>query len=407
MAPITLNNDEVIDIERLALQRNRYPDMSDADFRFMLQQIEGRQRTKQKLPSFALLQDWWYPVRLSLEQCSNELTAQYKCEILGNHPLLQSGRINDDKRRELRVADLTGGYGVDSYFFSRWAAHVDYVECDEELCRIATHNFSTYATNIHIHHGSAEELLTQLPPCDVIYMDPPRRNKGGGKVFRLEECTPNLLSLLPTLKTHAKVLLFKLSPMLDITSALRGLDGYGIAWDVHVVAINNEVKEVLLLSGSTNSAQTAVNIISHHGHMERQTVCANIDAIRNNTIPAYADRLNKYLYEPNTAILKAGMFHWIEKYAVTKLGANTHLYTSDKRLGDFPGRTWRVLCTDIKHVQDIRNITADGVSIVTRNYPLTPEQIRKKFKLHDGDNYYLIGARLGNKPTLLLCERLQ
>lgn len=182
---------EVIDIERLALQRNRYPDMSDADFRFMLQQIEGRQRTKQKLPSFALLQDWWYPVRLSLEQCSNELTAQYKCEILGNHPLLQSGRINDDKRRELRVADLTGGYGVDSYFFSRWAAHVDYVECDEELCRIATHNFSTYATNIHIHHGSAEELLTQLPLVMSSTWTPP-------DVIRVVGKSSDWKSVLPT-----------------------------------------------------------------------------------------------------------------------------------------------------------------------------------------------------------------
>ncbi len=407
MSPATHNNDEVIDIEHLALQRNRYPDMSDADFRFMLQQIEGRQRTKQKLPSFARLQDWWYPVRLSLEQCSNEQTALYKCEILNNHPLLQSGRINDDNRRELRVADLTGGYGVDSYFFSRWAAQVDYVERDEELCRIATHNFATYAPNIHVHHCDAEEFLTQLSTCDVIYLDPARRDKNGAKVFRLEDCTPNLINLLPTLQAQTKVLLFKLSPMLDITSALRSLDGYGIAWDVHVVAINNEVKEVLLLSAMGNNSRTAVNIISHNGCIDRQTVCANIDAIRNNTIPACANQLNKYLYEPNTAILKAGMYHWIEKYAVTKLGANTHLYTSDRWLGDFPGRAWRIVCTNIKHVQDIRNITSEGVSIVTRNYPLTPGQIRKKFKLHDGDNYYLVGARLGNKPILLLCKRLQ
>lgn len=403
MSSTTHNNDEVIDIERLALQRNRYPNMTDADFRFMLQQIDGRQRTKQKLPSFALLQDWWYPARLSQEQCSSELTALYKCEILSNHPLLHAERTTG---HTVQVVDLTGGYGVDSYFFSRWATQVDYIECNEELCRIATHNFSAYAPNIRVHHCSAEEYLPQLSPCDVIYLDPARRDKNGGKVFRIEDCTPNLLSLLPTLHAHAKVLLFKLSPMLDITAALRSLEKSGMTWDVHVVAINNEVKEVLLLSGKDNSSRTAVNIISHNGHIERQTVCANTDELREHNVSNYADVLHTYLYEPNAAILKAELYHNIE-HAIAKLGANTHLYTSDNWLSDFPGRAWRIVCTNIKHVQDIRNITSEGVSIVTRNYPLTPEQIRKKFKIHDGDKYYLIGARLGNKPTLLLCERLQ
>ncbi len=383
----------MMDVEQLALQRSRYPELSDADFRFMLQQVDGRQRTAHKLPSFAALQDWWYPVRLSCEQCSSEATARYKAAIMKAHPAL-----NGRAAQEIHIADLTGGYGVDAYFMAQTFGHVDYVEQNGELCRIAEHNFGLHAPNIHIHNTTAETYLQDMPPVDVLCVDPARRDKNGDKVFRLEDCEPDLTKLLPALRAKAIVLLFKLSPMLDITAALRALPD--IVWDTHVVAVDNEVKEVLLVSAEGEESRLITIDIPaqwQDGDPYKALTVSRQD--EQHAVATMAQKIGKYIYEPNAALLKAGLYNYVSThFGLEKLAANTHLYTADLLQPSFPGRIWKVCEPDTPLRQ---------CNIVTRNCPLTPDQLKRKLKVRDGGEWYIIGTRLGKKPLTLTAKRVQ
>ena len=385
------------DVQQLALQRNRFPQLSDADFRFFLQQVEGKQRTRDKLPILNHLPDWWFPVRLSCEQCSSEATAGYKAKIYPSdcHTLI----------------DLTAGYGVDTFFMSENAREAHYVERNAELCAIAEHNFSLYRPKIRVHNTTAEEFLSSLPISNsqypiannpypisntLIYLDPARRSQSGGKVFRIEDCEPNVIELLPTLRQHASHIMIKFSPMLDITAALRVL---GKDWDTHIVAVNNEVKEVLFLTGT--SVMHAVNIRGMR--TDRFLFSPEDEKQAQLTI---ATDIQQYIYEPNAAIIKAGAFRWIgERYELQKLDTNTHLYTSDTFMSDFPGRIWEVVEAEVKDPKKQLD-TKTKYSILSRNYPLSPEEIRKKYKLKDGDDRYLLAARHQGKPRLILAHRL-
>ncbi|MBO4986659.1 MAG: SAM-dependent methyltransferase [Paludibacteraceae bacterium] len=392
-----LSQHQHYDVQQLALQRNRFPQLSDADFRFFLQQVEGKQRTRDKLPTLNHLPDWWFPVRLSCEQCSSEATAGYKAKIYPSdcHTLI----------------DLTAGYGVDTFFMSENATEAHYVERNAELCAIAEHNFSLYRPKIQVHNTTAEEFLTTLPISNsqypisdtpypisytLIYLDPARRSQSGGKVFRIEDCEPNVIELLPTLRQHASHIMIKFSPMLDITAALRVL---GKDWDTHIVAVNNEVKEVLFLTGT--GVMHAVNIRGMR--TDRFLFIPEDEKQAQLTI---ATDIQQYIYEPNAAIIKAGAFRWIgERYELQKLDTNTHLYTSDTFMSDFPGRIWEVVEAEVKDPKKQLDSRAK-YSILSRNYPLSPEEIRKKYKLKDGDDRYLLAARHQGKPRLILAHRL-
>ena len=373
------------DVQQLALQRNRFPQLSDTDFRFLIQQVEGRQRTKDKLPSFTQIEDWWYPVRLSCEQCSSEATARYKAALIA--PLQPNVLI-----------DLTAGYGVDTYFMAEHAQEAHYVERNPELCHIAQHNFSLARPHIRVHNTTAEEFLASSPlllsPHRLIYLDPARRSQSGGKVFRIEDCEPNVTEILPTLRKLTSHIMIKFSPMLDITAAMRAL---GHDWDTHIVEVNTEVKEVLILTGK--GSIYAVNICATH----TDSFVFNDEEEKKAQV-SFASDIEQYIYEPNAAIIKAGAYRLIgERYGIKKLDTNTHLYTSDKLLPDFPGRKWQVQEVLTKH--STLN-TKLKYSILTRNYPLSPDQVRKKLKLQDGDDLYIVGARLQGKPVLVLGDRV-
>ncbi len=405
--------DQVAD---LALHRNRFAELTDEEWIFFLQQIEGYQRTKDKLPTFASLNaqlstlnskhstlnsPWWYPVRLSCEQCSSEATARYK------------GQLVAGKRH---LIDLTGGAGVDTFFMSEQMETVDYVERDAELCRLARHNLPD---KVRVHNKTAEEVLLNdndnnndnenenqtlntihQTPDTVIYIDPARRDKNGGKVFWIEDCTPNVVELLPRMREIADTILIKFSPMLDISAALRCLDG---SWQVHVVAVKNEVKEVLLLS-SFNS-----KFITHH------SICAvdveegwRLEFTQEEEEQAFSQLANYpinqgYIYEPNAAILKAGAYKLVgARYGLHKLDANTHLYYSEQLVQDFPGRIFKIAQKDISH--DVRG---GQYNVLTRNYVMGAEELKKKLKVRDGGSRFIIGARHNGKPTLLLCDRIK
>lgn len=380
-------------VNDLALQRNKYKHLSDAEWHWFLQQIEGRERTADKLPTFASIPDWWYPVRLSCEQCSSELTARYKASLLSPLALGEG--------KEERFLDLTGGYGVDTYFLSEQFIHTDYVEQNEELCRIAAHNFALsqkskverQKLSIAIHNTTAEDFLLSSPCGEagwgLIFLDPARRDSHGSKVFRIEDCTPNVVELLPTLLAHSKRLLIKLSPMLDLTQAVTCLSQ--VNWDIHIVAIKNEVKEVLLLSGGTGQI-TTIDLAQ-----KDQAFVFTREEEQHCGLDIRDGKLANYLYEPNAAILKAGAYKLVaQRFGLYKLDVNTHLYTSRQFIENFPGRVWR-----ITEKQNLKQ-----ANVLTRNYPLTPEQLKKKLHLRDGGTAFVIGCRVAGKPTLLYAERV-
>jgi len=374
----------------------------------MLQQVEGRERTADKLPTFAQIEDWWYPVRLSCEQCSSEAAARYKAELVVS-PVRASLVVGS------RMVDLTGGYGVDTYFLSERFAHTDYVEQNEELCRIAEHNKGLWVTgyglrdtgyglrDISIHNSTAEEFLETAGEYDLIFLDPARRDSHGGKVFRLEDCTPNVVELLPTLLRHGKQIMLKLSPMLDLTQAVRELSAFShqqsdIVWDVHVVAIKNEVKEVLVVSRL--SLEDRPQTITCIDLVEPEKAFVFTKEQETNCPLAINPSPFAFIYEPNAAILKAGAYKLVgARYGLQKLDVNTHLYTSERLVTDFPGRKWKIE----QVVRDRKDLPAElkQANVLTRNYPITPEQLKKKLHLRDGGTAYLIGARIQGKPTVL------
>ena len=281
------------DVQKLALQRSKFAQLTDAEFRFLLQQIEGRKRTQTKLPSLLKIADWWYPVRLSCEQCSSETTALYKAQLI-DHLSINT------------LIDLTGGYGIDIYFMSEKLDKAYYVERNEDLCQIAAHNFSITRPHIELHNTTAETFLNTLeadenkpPYCStLIFIDPARRSESGSKVFRLEDCEPNLITLLPQLKTIAAHHCFKLSPMVDIQSLYMSL---GQNWDIHILAVDNEVKEILMINGTgqifaTNIHANREDKLAIHREQEKNTTCL------------YATSIKQYIYEPNVAIIKAGAY---------------------------------------------------------------------------------------------------
>ena len=415
-------------VQDLALQRSKYKHLSDEEWRWFLQQVEGRERTADKLPTFTAIDDWWYPVRLSCEQCSSEATARYKASIL---PSFQGGDGG-------RLLDLTGGYGVDTYFLSEHFDHTDYVEQNAELCRIAEHNFQRptptlpKGKEIHVHNTTAEEFLKDHLSAisnhlyDLIFLDPARRDSHGGKVFKLADCTPNVVELLPTLLSRLTPdgrILLKLSPMIDLTQALKELapsytlhhTPYTLLWDVHIVAVKNEVKEVLIMSRYTDVSKyrdleptiTAIDLSKKEQVFtftrEEESVSEAVCQSEGRSVLCQTQSV--YLFEPNAAILKAGAYKLVaQRFGLQKLDVNTHLYCSEELVADFPGRIWKVKepTPTLPKGKEIKQ-----ANVLVRNYPLTAEQLKKKLHLRDGGTAYVIGCRVAGKPTVFLAERLQ
>ena len=384
-------------VANLALQRSKYKHLSDDEWRWFLQQVDGRERTADKLPAFAAIEDWWYPVRLSCEQCSSEATARYKAQIC------QRSGLSADRS----LLDLTGGYGVDTLFLSEAFDRTDYVEQNDELCRIAGHNFPLFdkRRSISVHNATAEDFLKTEGKYDLLFLDPARRDHHGGKVFRLADCTPNVVELLPELCAHLTEngrIMLKLSPMLDITQATKELSL--LLWDVYVIAVKNEVKEVLLVSQESGVRNQESGITAIDLYYPEQAFSFTREEESNSEavcLPegrsVFSQAKPVFLYEPNAAILKAGAYKLIaQRFGLHKLDVNTHLYASCQLVPHFPGRVWRVTDTNA-------NTTAN---IICRNYPLTPDQLKKKLHLRDGGTAYVIGCRVAGKPTLFYAERV-
>ncbi len=408
------------DVRMLALHKSKYPDV---DMAFALQQIEGRQRTRTKLPEIHAIEGWHYPVRLSLEQCSSEVTAKYKRQRIKDNEQKTDSLHNTACRT---LVDLTGGFGIDTFYLSAIFEETHYVERNAELCEIAKHNFALAGRNIVVHNAQAEEYLQTMEAVDVIYLDPARRSAAGGKVFRLQDCEPDLTQLYPLLMSKCRILMVKLSPMLDITEALRHFPD---ATEVHIVAVRNEVKEVLVVAtaplnppveGGNHSVEPkriAVNLESN----DTPFVFTEEEESAAPSSPLYEGIRGGLLYEPNAAILKAGAFRTVgARYGLQKLGVNTHMYAADHLVADFPGRIFKVIGHPTK--AQLKALQKTGAHTICRNYPLSADKLAAKHKIPEGGTLYLIGttapllsplwgknshaAPTNSRPILLLAERI-
>lgn len=356
-------------------------------------QISGRRKSKSKIPLYYNTANMVYPPGVNLEQSSSEETAVFKASLLQRQlPAAKS------------LVDLSGGFGVDSFFFSKVAERVTYVEPNAELIEYAKHNhLQLGAENIRHVHSSAEEFLESLTShVDCFYIDPSRRSASNKKIFKLNECEPNIISILPTIFAHADYLLVKAAPLLDLQEGLLDLNGVKQVW---VVSVRNEVKELLFLCAKNHSDEPVVSAVNLESDHEPFTFKLSDERAAQAPV---SDPLT-YLYEPNASILKAGAFKVIAAtYALGKIHPNTHLYTSNELINRFPGRIFKInthLKADAKTVAT--HFPENKVNVITRNYPLSPDALKKKFKLRDGGERYLIGCSGEKQKFLLAAERLK
>ncbi|WP_207432933.1 THUMP-like domain-containing protein [Sabulibacter ruber] len=374
------------DPAQLMLQAKRFAPLPVSE---LVQQIKARQKAQQKLPTWAKHPQTIFPAMLSVEQSSSEETAAFKAGLVQGQTLV----------------DLTGGFGVDSFFFAKHFAQVVHLEQNQELQKIASYNFKLLgAENIQSIPTTAEEYLQHLENLvDVIYLDPARRGQSQERVHLLQDCTPDVLGLLPLLLQKSRTVLLKTAPMLDIDLALQELKNVAQIW---VVAVQNECKEVLYLlkSDATDSPLlTAVNLTPH-----KEAQLLSFTKPQEETAQVTYAKPQRYLYEPNTALLKAGAYKWLsEKYGVNKLHRNSHLYTSQELQPAFPGRIFEISAQPKANAKELQKLLPDKkANITARNYPLTVAQLREKVKLKEGGDQYLFATTdLHNKPILLLCQK--
>ena len=397
------------DVRKLALQGSKE---ADVDLPMALQQIAGRQTARKKLPTWSAVEDLVYPPHLNMEQCSSEQTARYKQQLVER--LLtgeQKGTATDqaDGGHKGTFIDLTGGFGVDFYFMSQGFKQRIYVEQNAELCALVKHNFALLNHPCAIHCLDTATFLSTLEgQADVIYLDPARRNEHGGRTYGIDDCSPNMLELLPVLLKSAHFIVIKLSPMLDWRKAVNDLKYVA---EVHIVSVGNECKELLLV---LNHEQTERPLITCVNDESTFRVVPSTDTnlvLTSHEVQEGTSSAMNYLYEPNASIMKAGCFAEVEQQyaAVRQLSANSHLFTSAVEIDDFPGRRFQILSISSMNKQELKSAlqTIERANIAVRNFPLTVEQLRKKLKLKDGGDIYLFATTTSKSDhKLFICRKI-
>lgn len=342
----------------------------NVDTKEIVEQIQAKNKCKDKLTTWFNTPNIYYPNKLNIEQTSSEITANYKANLIEGKSII----------------DMTGGFGVDSYYFSKRFESVTHCEINQELSKIVKHNYNQLnVENIStISEDGFDYLKTSDQQFDWIYVDPSRRHETKGKVFFLNDCLPNIPENLDLLFKHSKHILIKTSPLLDISVGIGELKHVK---SIHVVAVNNEVKELLwILESSFNDAISIETINLKNVANEYFEFTLEDEKL---TEAKYNIPLT-YLYEPNAAILKSGGFHSVsEKLGLFKLHKHSHLYTSDQFIEQFPGRQFKIESVLPYNKKEIKKLNLQKANITTRNFPETVKQLRKKFSIKDGGNSYL------------------
>lgn len=385
------------DIRQLALQANRFPDV---DMPYALDQIQGWQIARRKLPKWAACDGVIFPPHLSMEQCSSEPTAQYKLNLA----MEWAERVGHASR----MTDLTGGFGVDFSFTSCAFAAATYVERNEQLCHIVEHNLPLLGlNNATVVCADAVEYLSTVEPQTMLFLDPARRDEHGAKTVMLADCTPDVVQLLPKLLEKSRFTMLKLSPMLDWHKAVDDLQG--TVREVHIVSVGGECKELLL-------------VLSTVVESELKVYCADLSIASDpsslfvytpgSSAPVANSKLktqhSTFLHEPNASIMKAGCFDELAAaYGVSPVSRNSHLFLSDEPVEGFPGRSFVVERVTTMNKGELRKTLAgiEKANIATRNFPLTVAELRKRLKIKDGGDVYIFATTTAEGEHLLLISR--
>ena len=405
------------DIRQLALQANRFPDV---DMTYALDQIQGWQIARRKLPKWAACDGVIFPPHLSMEQCSSEPTAQYKLNLAMEWTTLNSELSTQNCRRQqfktlnskfktsTRMTDLTGGFGVDFSFTSCAFTSATYVERSEQLCHIVEHNLPLLGlNNATVVCADAVEYLSTVEPQTMLFLDPARRDEHGAKTVMLADCTPDVVQLLPKLLEKSRFTMLKLSPMLDWHKAVDDLQG--TVREVHIVSVGGECKELLL-------------VLSKVVESELKVYCADLSTASDtsslfvytpgSSAPVSNSKLktqnSKFLHEPNASIMKAGCFDELAAaYGVSPVSRNSHLFLSDEPVEGFPGRSFVVERVTTMNKGELRKalVGIEKANIATRNFPLTVAELRKRLKIKDGGDVYIFATTTAEGEHLLLISR--
>jgi len=368
------------DLNKILLSKSPFKDLNTKD---LAQQIDGKKRCEKKLPLWFNTPEIYYPPKLNIEQSSSELTAEYKSKLVKGETLI----------------DLTGGFGVDVLFFSKKVKEAFYVERNEELSDIAAHNSTVLgATNItFVKADSIDYLLQTDKTFGTIYIDPARRIQSQ-KVFLLKDTEPDVVLNLPLFLSKASRIIIKTSPLFDIQSGLRELTNVS---EIHVVSVKNDCKELLWVIDRDFSGEAKI-IAACLSQNERQLFSFQISDEKQLHLSTYSYPL-KYIYEPDVAILKAGAFKSItERFNIAKINVNTHIYTSNTVIYPFPGKVFE-LKSLFTYKDWAKENSIKKANIISRNFPLSPDELKKKFKLQDGGEDFLIFCT-GSTNHLIVIE---
>lgn len=409
------------DVRELALRGTKDPEVNLA---FALQQIDGRRRAQEKLPSWAAIEGIVWPPHLSMEQCSSEVTARYKAKVAGGGSLF---------------VDLTAGFGVDAAFIAAGFERAVCVELQKELCAISSANFEVLGLRqIEVVNGNGVDYLHAMEPADLVFIDPARRDEHGGRTYGIADCTPNVLEIIDEMEEKAVRIMIKLSPMLDWRKAVEDIGRQHVT-AVHIVSVNNECKELLIVvEGRTRSVEGkysvhCVNLLAD-GRTERFSWSVESDSWsvecggRSENTPAAespsehisllpppstlheSPSTTHYLYEPNASVMKAGCFDLLEvRFGVRALHQNSHLFVSDRQVDGFPGRGFVIERETSMNKRELKASLADitQANIAVRNFPLSVAELRKRLRIQDGGNVYIFATTTAKEGhRLFICKKI-
>ena len=441
------------DVRQLAFLGSKYPEV---DMPFALDQIRGRKMARVKLPRWASLEGIIYPPHISMEQCSSESTALYKAELAARLLGLPASSSGTEMKaeNEIEFVDLTGGFGVDfSYIAARLGVKSMYVERQAHLCEAAKENFERLGLKnaivkngdgievLHSFHPKKKDaasdddslgitydqprsLLKTNPGLKIIFIDPARRDDAGNKVVSLKDCTPDVTVLQEEMFSKADYVIIKLSPMLDWHRAISELSHVR---EVHIISVNNECKELLLVLSARNmgdmEASSADGEVKHAGNLRiycvndaQSFVCDELD-MESSSVKIAPSTLEEmqYLYEPNASLMKAGCFGVLSgRYDARMLSKNSHLFVSREPIAAFPGRSFRIIAVSSFNKKELKRHLSGitKANIATRNFPLSVAELRKRLKLKDGGETYIFATTLSDESHVLVitekaCQKIK
>ncbi|MDO3693723.1 RsmD family RNA methyltransferase [Wenyingzhuangia sp. chi5] len=368
------------DLTKLILKGSPFENISTPE---LIEQIEAKKKCEKKLPSWFAAPNIYYPNKLNIEQTSSEATATFKSSLINGE----------------NIIDVTGGFGVDDVAFSKHFKAVTHCELNSDLSAIVNHNLQQLGIkNITTIDGNGiDYILNNNTTYDWIYIDPSRRNDIKGKVFLLEDCLPNVPLHLSDLLEKSNKILIKNSPLMDITSCIQELQ---FVKEIHIIALQNEVKEVLVFIKKDYQDE----IIIKATNLGKET--QNFEFTYQQEYDYELSLPLKYLYEPNSAILKSGGFSAVAyQFKLGKLHQHSHLYTSDKLIS-FPGRQFEILeVLSYNKKELLKRLPSKKANITTRNFKESVANIRKKTGIKDGGDIYLFFTTNKKEEQIVLLSK--